>query len=171
MAYKKIIKADQKNTEGGYKNVVNFAKASDFATMAAPAIAGGRSITASHTFGAGAGFTSWLCTKHSVTTTSETTGDVNKSLVHKAKFNLLGDSASTLEQLEELLNDDTVFLLKDQDCLTTDEFIQLGDECLSPEISVTFDGKTTKEGMKEYTVELSVKGKKFFYSGDVVAAP
>jgi hypothetical protein len=170
MAYKKIQKADQKNTEGGYKNVVNFCKVTDFLTTAKPAVAGSRSITADHTFGAGKGFTSWLCTKHSVTTTAETTGDVSKSLIHKAKFSLLGDSSSTLEQVEEMLNDENIFMLKDQDCLNATEFIQFGDECSTPDVSVSFDGKTTKEGMKEYTVELSVKGKKFFYSGALTQA-
>lgn len=175
--YKKISKADQKNIQGGYKNVVLFAPASDFATVARPVIgatpAAGDSVrvTGNHTFSTGAGFYNWACTKHSVTTTAETTGDNVKSLVHKAKFSLLGDSASTLEQVQALLNDEVIFLVKDQDCLTATDYIQLGDDCVTPDITVSFDGQTSKEGEKQYTIELSVKSKKFFYSGTVTEKP
>ena len=175
--YKKRGKSEQTNKEGGYKNVVLFAPVDTFLTMGvptnAPAVAGDKvSISDDHTFGAEDGFISLLSKKHSVTTTSESTGDDGaKSLVHKAKFVLLGDDASTLEQMRDMLNDDIVWLVKDQDCANTDTFIQLGDGCLQPTATISFDGKTTAEGLKEYTVELSVKDKKFFYSGTVTQKP
>ncbi len=172
--YKKILKADQKNTEGGYKNVVLFAPVASFLALAkpapgaSPALGDGLKITTDHTFTSPGGWYSWLCTKHSVTITGETTGDVAKSLVWKSKFHLLGDSASTQEQLQNMLNDDMIFLLKDGACLTAAEYVQLGNECNTPDVTVTFDGKTTKEGLKEYIVEVTVKAAKYWYSGTVV---
>ncbi len=70
-----------------------------------------------------------------------------------------------------MLNDNYIFLLKDAECLAGAPYVQLGDECLSPTAKVSFDGKTTKEGLKEYNVELTVKDKKFFYSGAVTSKP
>jgi len=131
-----------------------------------------KKITTAHTFQTDEGFISWLCKQASVTTTMETTGDAGaRSFVHKGKFELLGDTSTTLEQLEDMLNDDIILLLKDQDCLNATDYCQYGDECLSPEMTVTFDGKTTSEGYKIYTVEFSVKAKKFFYSGAVTMKP
>jgi len=174
--YAKIAKAEQVNIQGGYRNVVLFAPRDTFLTFGtpvSPAVALGDevSIATAHTFGANDGFISWLNKKHSVTTTSETTGDAGaQSLVHHAKFTLLGDSASTLEQLRNLLNDDCIFLLKDQDCING-QYVQLGDECLCPNVKVSFDGKTTAEGLKEYTIEIDVKDKKYFYNAAVTEKP
>lgn len=174
--YANIAKADQKDIQGGYKNVVFFAPISSFLTFGTPVdppVALGDEVTIStaHTFGASDGFYSWLCKKHTVTSTTETTGDPGaQSLVHHAKFTLLGDSASTLEQLRNLLNDDSIFLVKDQDCVNG-QYVQFGDECLAPNVKVSFDGKTTAEGLKEYTVELDVKDKKFFYNAAVTQHP
>ena len=84
-------------------------------------------------------------------------------------FVVLGDSASTDEQLRRLLNDDVVCLIKEADCINNDSYIQLGDECVSPSFTVAFDGKTTKEGKKEYAVTVVCK-KKFFYTGVVTFA-
>jgi hypothetical protein len=175
--YKKILKADQTNTEGGYKNVVLFAPSASFLSLkkpvvgATPALGDRSKITTDHTFTSPNGFYSWLCTKHSVTVTGETNGTEGaKSIVWKAKFNLLGDNNTTQEQVENMLNDDMIFLLKDGACLTAAAYIQLGDECNTPDVGVTFDGKTTKEGLKEYGIEITVKGTKYWYSGTVTEA-
>lgn len=175
--YKKILVADQVNKEGGYKNVVLWAPTSTFLSIktptATPTVLGDKKkITLTHTFKTDEGFISWLCKKHSVTSTCESTGDEGaQSLVWTMKFILLGDQASTLEQLEEQLNLDCIFLVKDQDCINATEYVQFGDECLTPVAKVGFDGKTTLEGLKEYSVEVKVKGKKFFYSGVVTEKP
>jgi len=174
--YKARVKEDQTHMQGGYKNVVLWSPTNAFLSIKIPtasAVSGDtKKITTAHTFPADEGFISWHCKKHSVTTTMETTGDEGaQSLVHKAKFVLLGDDASTLEQLENMLNDDCIFLLKDQDCANTTDYIQFGDECLAPTAKISFDGKTTAEGLKEYTVELTVKAKKFFYSAAITAKP
>lgn len=174
--YAKITKAEQHNTGGGYKNVVMFAQLATFLTLAAPVdppvnIGDSKLISADHTFDVSDGFISWLCKKNSVTTTSETQGEDGANyLVHKAKFVLLGDGASTLEQVENLLNDENIFLMRDQECKSS-EYVQFGDDCVTPSAQVTFDGKTTADGLKEYTVELTVKQKKYFYTGAVTEKP
>ncbi len=175
--YKAIAKADQDNTGGGYKNVFLFAPRSTFLSIktpsATPTVLGDKvKIVGSHTFNTDEGWISWLCKKNSVTITAETTGEAGaRDITWKAKFVLLGDSATTQEQLQDLLNDDIIALAKDQDCLNATDYVQLGDECVNPDITVTFDGKTTADGLKEYTVDLSVKGKKFWYSGTVTMKP
>jgi azurin len=171
--YKKITKADQKNLGGGYKNVVLWAPRDTFSLVAMPDPAvttsgASLSVTDDHTFSTGNGFISWLCKQASVTLTAETTGDPGaRSLVWSTTFSLMGDAASTQEQLEDMLNDDVIMLLKDSNCLAATDFVQLGDECNNPEVDVKFDGKTTAEGQKEYVVTVKVKRAKYFYSGTV----
>lgn len=174
--YKKIAKADQENTGGGYKNVIFWAPRDTFTAIqqptASPSALGDKfKITTAHTFPADEGFISWLCKLNSVTVTGDTVGDDGAAQMEwKSTFTLLGDGASTQQQVTEQLNADNIFLLKDSDCLAGGPYVQLGDECLSPIAKVTFDGKTTKEGLKEYTIELTCK-KKFFYSGTVTEKP
>jgi hypothetical protein len=171
--YKRRLKADELNKEGGYKNKVYFAPVADFLSLKKPvgpfAAPGDKfKITTAHTFTAPAGFIAFDCKKHAVTTTAETTGeDGSKSLTYKCRFTLLGDDAITQEYLETMLNDDIIMLVKDQDCLVATEHVQFGDECVTPDFTITFDGKTTKEGLKEWTVEATVKAKRFFYTGAV----
>lgn len=171
--YVKRTKANQTNSQGGYKQQVFFAPVDTFLVIGtptdAPAVAGDKVIiTDDHTFTPPDGFIGLWSKKHSVTTTTESTGDEGaQSLVHTHKLVLLGDGASTLEQMRDLLNEDAIWLLKDADCINATDYIQFGDECLQPTAKITFDGKTTAEGLKEYTLELKVKDKKFFYSGTV----
>jgi hypothetical protein len=47
--------------------------------------------------------------------------------------------------------------------LGANQYIQLGNDCVTPTFKVEFDGKTTKEGKKIYTVTVVCK-KKYFYS-------
>lgn len=173
--YKKRAKADELNTEGGYQNNFWFAPKTDFLVIATPgayaALGDRNKITASHTFGASDGFINWRAKKHGVTHTSETTGDAgSRSFLHKFKVDVQGDDTKTLEQMQDMLNDDIIVLLKDQDCDAA-EYVQFGDECLTADFNITFDGKTTSEGLKIYTIEGTVKGKKFFYSGTVTEKP
>lgn len=174
--YKAIGKADQLNKEGGYKNIVLWAPRDTFSAMAIPtslvALGDRVTISGNHTFSADEGFISWLCKKNSVTITAGTTGDAGaKSFVWESKFILLGDSASTQQQLEDMLNDEVIFLMKDADCLNATGYTQLGDDCNTPEVDVKFDGKTTAEGLKEYEVSLKVKSKKYWYNGTVTEKP
>ena len=174
--YKKFDKTTQENTGGGYKNVVFWAPRDTFTALQKPiavpiALGDKYAITTAHTFPVDEGFISWLCKLHSVTVTGDTTGDEGATQMEwKSTFILFGDGASTQEEVTEQLNADNIFLLKDSDCLAGGPYVQLGDECVSPSVKVTFDGKTTKEGLKEYTIELTCK-KKYFYSGTVTEKP
>jgi hypothetical protein len=171
--YKKIASADQKNIDGGYKNVVLTAPADSFLSMAKPTVftnLGNKlEIITDHTFTAPAGFFSWLCNKHSVKITGES--DAFGKMIYKSTFQLKGDSSSTQEQMENMLKDQNlIFLLKDADCVNTDQYIQLGDDCVQPDVKVTFDSADSSTGEKLYTVELTVKSKKFWYEGTVTEA-
>ena len=174
--YKKLDKSTAENTGGGYKNVVLLAPRDTFTKIEQPiavptALGDKYKIATAHTFPEDEGFISWLCKLHSVTLTGETVGeDGANEMMWKSVFSLLGDGAITQEEVTDQLNADNIWLLKDSDCLAGGPYVQLGDECVSPEVKVTFDGKTTKEGMKEYTVEITCK-KKYFYSGAVTEKP
>lgn len=171
-----ITKSSRENTSGGYKNVVLWAPRDTFTLIKVPtttpsALGDTLKITAAHTFPTDEGFISWLCKQNSVNLNGATVGeDGANEMEWKTKFVLLGDGASTQEQITAMLNADNIFLLKDSNCLAGGPYVQLGDECNCPVASVSFDSKTTKEGLKEYTVELTGK-KKFFYSGTVTAKP
>lgn len=174
--YGKRTKAEEKFTEGGYRNQIWFAPVNTFTSIKTPtdtpsAVGDKVKITTAHTFGASDGFIPWRMKKHSVTTTYETVGeDGSKSLMHKGKATLIGDDAATLEQLRDLLNDDVIIMTRDQDCVAG-EYVQFGDACLTPDISLAGDMKTTKEGLKEQTIEWSVKDKKFFYLSTISEKP
>ncbi|MGN6476315.1 MAG: hypothetical protein ACTHKV_03745 [Flavipsychrobacter sp.] len=160
---------------GGYKNVFLFAPRADFLALQQPTGAGTTigdtlSIATAHTFTSPAGFFSWDCKTDSVTLKGSTVGDDGaRELEYSAEFVILGDSASTQEQLSRALNDDIICLIKEAACLVDDSYIQLGDECISPKFNVEFDGKTTKEGKKEYKVTVVCKAK-FFYNATVTMA-
>jgi len=174
--YKKRLKADITNEQGGYRNRFLFAPRATFTVIAGvvspyAALGDKVKITADHTFAVDDGFIEWTCKRHSATHTTEPVGDAgSQSLLHKYSVIVLGDGAATLEQMRELLNDDLICLMQDQDC-AAEEYVQFGDECLSPDVKISFTGNTTKEGLKEYKLEMEVKDKKFFYSGDVALKP
>lgn len=153
---------------GGYKNVFLFAPRRDFLSISKPpdtptAIGDTLTVQGAHTFTDPLGFFNYDCKTHSVTLKGATTGDDGaKEMMWTGEFILLGDSASTQEQLERMLNDDIICLLKEADCLSNDSYVQLGNECVSPVFSVEFDGKTTKEGKKEYKVTVESKVKYFY---------
>jgi len=158
---------------GGYKNVFLFAPRTDFTAIQEPVVGETPdlgetlSIATAHTFPVGKGFFEWACKHHTVTLKGSSVGDDGaREIEWSCEFVVLGDSASTQEQMQRTLNDDIICLIKEADCLSDDSYVQLGDECVSPSFTVEFDGKTTKEGKKEYKVTITCK-KKFFYSGAV----
>lgn len=170
--YAAIAKDQETNKDGGYQNSIWFAPISTFLSVAKPAanpaaVGDTLKITDAHTFTAPAGFYPWRAKKHSVTIDGTPVGDPGSmNITWKLTAIILGDSASTQEQMQNMLNDDILYLVKDQNC-EDGTYVQLGDECLTPEVQVTFTGNTTAQGYKEYKIEASVKGKKFFYSGAV----
>ena len=153
---------------GGYKNVFFFAPKVDFLVLAAaitPIVNLGDDVTiaAVHTFTAPKGFFEFACKTHSVTLKGATVGDEGaQEMEWTGEFVIIGDSASTQSQLQELLNDDVICLIKDAEC-QANQYVQLGNDCVSPTFKVEFDGKTTKEGKKEYKVTVTCK-KKYHYN-------
>jgi hypothetical protein len=153
---------------GGYKNVFIFAPRRDFLAISKPpdvgaAIGDTLTITGAHTFTDPKGFFSWDSKTNSVTLKGATVGeDGAQEIEWTGEFNILGDSASTQEQVQRMLNDDIICLLKEAACLEDDSYVQLGDECVSPVFTVEFDGKTTKEGKKEYKLTVKCKAKYFY---------
>lgn len=167
-----IVKnADPAFARGGYKNLLYFSPLSAFTAVApvtaAPAALGDKvTVPTDHTFAVGDGFWKWALRLHSATVTGATVGDDGaKEMEWTAVGDILGDSASTQEQMQNLLNEDGIFLLRDADC-SANQHIQLGDECVSPAVSVEFTGNTTKEGKKVYKVTIVCKVK-YFYEGVV----
>lgn len=166
--YSNIAKASQTGKVGGYKPALYFSPVEDITTLQRPtttpaAIGDKVKISTAHTWATGLGAYKWDAQIHTVKHTSATVGDPGaQELEHTAELIVTGDNAATLEQMVQALNDDKIVWIKDADCVTNDSYVQLGDDCVPVECSIAFDGKTTKEGQKAYTVTLKSK-KKFFY--------
>ncbi len=170
--YKKYEKSDIEFADGGYKPLIYFAPVETFLSIknptASPTLLGDlKKITTAHTFTSPAGWISMLCKVHSVTSKCTTVGEDGATrLQWTFEATFLGDKPELLEQLEGMqLFNDAIFIIKDQDCINATDFVQFGDECSQPILKVDFDGKTTKEGLKEYKITGTITGKKFFYSG------
>jgi len=178
--YGNIANSTQTGKDGGYKNNLWFAEVADITTwarpIAVPVVLGDKvKIITAHVFASGKSAFSWELKIGSVQHTTETQGDVGaRELVHVARVEVLGDNAATLEQMVNALNDNKVIWLKDADCLTTDAYTQLGDDCNPVSAQVTFDSKTNNpegtSGQKSYIVEFRTK-KKFFYTAVLDVTP
>lgn len=160
--------ANPRADAGGYKNVFLFAPRADFLAISKPLdvpVASGDTVTVqgAHTFTDPKGFYEWACQQETVTLKGATVGDPGAQEIEwTGTFNVIGDNASTQEQMQGMLNDDIIALLKDAACMETDQYVQLGDECVSPTFTVEFDGKTTNTGKKVYTVNVKCKVKYFY---------
>lgn len=174
--YKKFDKTTQESIGGGYKNVVFWAPVDTFTAVQVPtptpAVLGDKfKITTAHTFPVDEGFISWLCKIDSVTITGATTGEKGSNQMEwTSTFILFGDGAMTQEEVTEQLNSTNIWLLKDSACLAGNPYVQLGNECVPATVSLAFDGKTTADGLKEYTVTI-VSKYKAFYSGTITEKP
>lgn len=157
---------------GGYKDTFLFAPIADFTAVAAPsaspsALGDKVKITTAHTFPDGKGFHAWESQQKAITLKGESVGDAGARLIKwTGEIKILGDSASTQEQLQNTLNDKLIVLLKDARCVAG-EYVQLGDDCVQPEFTVAFDSQTP-DGYKVYTVSFAVTDAKYFYSGAIV---
>jgi len=175
--YRKFTKTDAaKNRDGGYKNVVYWAPVDTFASIKQPtvttALGNAKEVIVADTFNADEGYISMLCKTHSVTTKTETVGEEGaQALQHTFEFIFLGESAAHLETAEGMINDGAVWLLKDQDCINATTFIRFGDDCLQPTVKAEFTGNTTKEGLKEWKITGTIRGKRVFYTSTVTEKP
>lgn len=164
------------NKDSGYKPLIWFAPLDTFTSVKLPtasAVLGDtKKITTAHTFGASDGFISLMCKMHSVKSKTTSIGDAGvKQLEHEFEGIVTGDSAEHLEQFEAMLNDQLIVLVKDQDCLNTAEYVQFGDSCIQPELSVEFDSMDTSTGVKTYKVTGKIRSHKYFYSATVTEKP
>ena len=172
--YRTLTKTDILTQQlGGYKAELRFCPVEDFTLINQPAtptvIGDAKTVATADTFNTGKGYLVLPAKMHSVTSKTTSAGDDGaQSLNHEFEAVVLGDSATHLDTFEKMLNDNCVFLIKDQDCING-QFVRFGDDCLTPVIKVTFDGKTTKEGMKEYKLVGTIKGHKVFYTGTVTS--
>lgn len=165
-----------KAIRGGYKDVFYFCPIADFTSIQKPtatpsALGDYVLISTDHTFTGTKGFFHYETKQRSVTIKGTSVGDIGAKLMeYTGEVTILGDSASTQEQLERLLNSNVICLLKDANCLVDDVYAQLGDECTQPEFTVEFDGKTTNDGLKEYKVSFKVVASKYRYEGIVTSS-
>jgi hypothetical protein len=169
MTYKNISKSTNLRADtGGYKNVVYMSPRSAFLSIAKPvsvptALGEGVTITSAHTFTDPAGFITWECKTASVTGKATTVGeDGSGEIEYTYTFVIIGDSATTQEQMQTSINDDIIWMLKEANCLVDDSYVQLGDECNPAQAKVDADFKTTKEGKKEWTVTVVSKARYFY---------
>lgn len=168
------------NKQGGYKNALYFSEIPDITTWQRPTAAGVTigdtlAIAVAHTWAAGKTVNTWETKIGTVQHTIETGGDVGaKELIHVVRAEILGDSAAILEQLNRLLNDNTVFWLKDANCLVANAYYQLGDDCNPVSATVSFDSQTNNpeqvNGQKRYVLELRTKAK-FYYTAALDFTP
>ncbi len=157
----------------GQSDVLLFAPQGDFTVIGAPVgpfVAAGDSkkITTAHTFPVGKGFVEIQCKAKSVEGGGDASGEAGGQVAtYKYKCIVKGDSAVILEFLENMLNEDGVFLFNDPSC-GVDNYVQLGSKCSPAQIGgfAFRGGSRAAGGFKEYefTVE---SADKFFYSGVV----
>lgn len=176
--YKKYGKADIRNQDGGYKARLLFAPFDTFLVNAlpvvgaTPALGDRKKIAADHTFGTGDGFIELTGKINSATSKYTTVGDPGTHVIENTfEITILGNSPELYEMLEDLANDECVFLLKDANCLANPDYEQFGDECLTPTIKVDFDAKTTADGSKEHKITGTIRSHKYWYSGEVTMKP
>lgn len=174
--YANVKANNQLGKVGGYKPQLYFAPIGDITTWGrptnAPAATGDtKKITTAHVFAALAGAIVFDAKMHSVTHKSTPVGDEGaQDLEHSLEVKVLGDDAGLFEQVDRLQNDQVVVWAKDADCLNNDSYVQIGDDCMPVICKVEFDGKTTKDGKKEYTLTFTSK-KKFFYLAALTILP
>lgn len=156
----------------GYKPTLYFSEIADIATWSRPTAAGlviGDSllIPSAHTWAVGKAVNKWELAAGSVRGGNDTQGPEGSKLpVFVYTMRLSGDNAATLEQLTRSLNDQKVVWFKDANCLTANDFVQLGDDCNPAVVTFNFDSKTnsteTVEGNKEYTITITSRVKYFY---------
>ena len=159
--YANISTSSQGNKPGGFKPVIYFNKISEITTFQYPTAAGSvlgdsTKIATAHTWVTATGAWSWEAKLGSVLLTKETQGDEGAKVdIWTCKVKVLGLDAATIEQMKNALNDQKVIWIKDANCLVSNFFYQMGDECNPVTVNTTFDGKDnlpTSAGQKEWEI-------------------
>lgn len=163
------ITTTRPNVDPGFKPQVYFNQLSEITTWQYPTGAGTTlgdkiSIAVAHTWATGKGAWQWATKIGSVSLTKETGGDEGtKTDTWVLTFMVLGVDAATIEQMKNLLNDQLVFWVKDANCLVSNYYYQLGDECNPVTVENTFASGTnlpTSTEVKNWTV--TVRAKKLY---------
>src|SRR5947209_7947126 len=117
--YGHILKPAPEQARGGYKNSLLVVQKTDITTWgtptATPAVLGDiYTIAIAHAFATNKGYYEWACKTKSVVGKGAPIGDEGAQQVqYTYEAVVLGDSASTQEQMTRSLNDDLVFFVKD----------------------------------------------------------
>jgi hypothetical protein len=172
MNYSNILQSTQKGKAPGYKPILYFSEVGDIVTwsspIAIPVLLGDKVVIPTpHTWGVGKAVWKWELAVGSVQAKGTTQGPEGaKLMVHEFTMRVIGDSASTLEQVINMLNDHKVVWFKDADCKNANDFIQLGDDCNHVSVTADFDSKTnsteTVGGYKEYSIVIKSLSKYFY---------
>lgn len=162
----------------GHSDLVLFAphgsavEATGWAVAVASAAAGSsKSIATDHTFPSGAGFFSLQCKANSLEATGDAAGEAGGQVPkYKMKCIIKGDDAVINEFVENVLNEDGVWLFNDPTC-GVDNYVQLGSRCTPANIEgfAYRGGSKGAGGFKEYEFTVTCTDK-FFYSGTVTMA-
>ena len=174
--YKKYKKSDIKNKDGGYKPRLLFAPIDTFLVCSLPgadtALGDDVKIIEDHTFADPDGFIEIAGKVHSAKTTYSTVGDAGSEVIeHKFIIVVEGNSPELYSMLRKLKSDESVFMLKDANCIAADSYEQYGDSCLTPTLTVEFDSATTAEGTKQHTLTGTIREHKYWYYGAVTEKP
>jgi hypothetical protein len=127
-----------------------------------------KKITTAHTFPANSGFVELQCKSKSIEPGGDASGEAGGQVInYKYKVIVKGDSAEILEWIENMLNEDMVWLFNSPQC-GVDEYVQIGSRC-NPAIISGFaprGGSRGAGGFKEYEFIVE-SADKFFYSATV----
>lgn len=169
-----VAAADKKP---GHSDIVLMALMADFTVIAGsidPPVNPGDSkkITDAHTFPVGKGFVELQCKSKAIEPGGDSQGEAGGQVVnYKYKVIVKGDSAVILEWIEQVLNEDTIWLFNDPQC-GVDKYVQVGSKCNPANISgfAHRGGSRGAGGFKEYEFIVE-SADKFFYSGAVTKKP
>ncbi len=157
----------------GHSDVALMAPTSIFTALQVPTApftnpGDSKKITTAHTFGASAGFVQVQCKAKAIEPGGDAQGEAGGQVpTYKYKVIVKGDSAEILEWLENMLNEDMVWLFNSPEC-GVNSYVQIGGKCNPANISgfTHRGGSRGAGGFKEY--EFIVESSdKFFYTSTV----
>jgi hypothetical protein len=168
----RVSAADKKP---GHSDLVYFALHAEATSWAipTPTVVPGSSkkITSAHTFPTDKGFFSIQAKASSIEPTADAAGERGGQVAtYKTKVIIKGDDAVINEFVENILNEDLVFIFNDPVC-GVDRFVQLGSRCTPANIEgfAFRGGSKGAGGFKEYEFVVASPDK-FFYEGAVTMA-
>lgn len=173
--YKNYGTKDYANTKPGYSRrawLLPVSWVQTFAQIVGNAAAGNRfTIDDSHIVLAGKGAVAVMCAPKSITAPAELSGpSLGKSLNHKPKIYIPGDSAILLDMVDGVINDDVILFIEDiENCKSgSTSYLQYGSKCDPATVSSgTFaSGEVGGDTTKGYELEFETTAK-YFYNGAI----